>query len=133
MKFVDASRRRKPFLTEKSHARLRHDHAFWHPDHVAKALKSFEKGSHENAIPYSDRSKFDSATIIEEAIARSTNYPAEESKNGNHVIVFDMGYEVGFDERARRRTSAVTVVVKQTGEVITVHPGTPWSKDQSEA
>jgi hypothetical protein len=132
MKFIEPEMRRPPWVSEKTHARLRHDHALWHPEHVARAMKAAERGSHRNAIPYADRSKFDSATIIEEAIPRSFNHAAEAARNGNHVVVFDMGYEVGFDERAKRRTSAVTVVLRESGEVITVHPGTPWARDQNE-
>lgn len=133
MVVLNPSHRRQPFQSERTHARLRHDHALWHPDHVAEAMKAVERNSHRHAIPYSNRSKFDSAAIIDEAIERSYEHIAQVTKNGNHVVVFDMGYEVGFDEKGKRRTSSVTVILRESGEVITVHPGTPWSRDQDEA
>lgn len=126
MNIIDPGFRRRPFVTQRTHARLRHDHATWHPDHVAGALRAVQKKD-LGRIPFSDRSKFDSASIIEEAVQRSYDHSAQVAANGNHVVVFDMGYEVGFDERAKRRTSGVTVVLRPTGEVVTVHPGMPWS------
>jgi hypothetical protein len=85
-------------------------------------------------LPYEDRSKFDSNEIIQEAIAKSAEHYATvgDGSNTNRIVVFDMGYEVGFDARAKRRTASVTVVMTDLGEVITVHPGTPWSKDWTE-
>lgn len=128
MKIIEAKSRKRPFKTQKTHARLRHDYAVWHSDHLhhVNAMTSHK-------LPFENKSKFDSAKIIDVAIDRSINYPAIEGKNGNHVVTFDMGYLTGFDAKANRRTSAVTVVLKPSGEVITAHPGTSWSSDQSEA
>jgi hypothetical protein len=66
---------------------------------------------------------------VEDAIRKSVEFPAqvEDGFNSNFVVVFDMGYEVGYDARGQRRTSTVTVVLNQVGEVITVFPGSPWS------
>lgn len=133
MEIISPGKRRAPCITERTHARLRHDHALWHPDYVSEALSAREKKRPKNSIPFSDRSKFDTAAIIPEAIDRSYEYPAQLARNGNHIVVFDMGYEVGFDERAKRRTSAVTVILRASGEVITVHPGTPWARDHNES
>jgi len=129
MRVVDPQARPRPFIGRRTHARLRHDYATWHEDHRNDALAASTK-----LLPFEDRSKFDSFQIIKEAIDRSVEYSAiiEDGKNRNFVVVFDMGYEVGFDARAKRRTSSVTVVLSPVGEVITVHPGTPWSRDWSE-
>jgi hypothetical protein len=136
MIIVEPCHRSRPFQSVKTHARLKHDYATWHPDHVDKTLST---SSYK--LPYmgnnktgkSASSKFDSAKIIEEAISKSYEHVAQVARNGNHVVVFDMGYQVGFDEVAKRRVSVVTVVLKRSGEVITAHPGTPWSRDQNEA
>jgi hypothetical protein len=128
MRVIEPRQRIRPFVTPRTHARLRHDWATWHEDHVHEALRPRSK-----RLPYEDRSKFDSARIIQDAIERSCEHPAVLAKNGNHVVVFDLGYIVGFDKRANRQTSAVTVVILPNGEVITAHPGTPWSSDQSRA
>lgn len=127
MRIIEPKFRPRPFQSARTHARLRHDYATWHPDHMQKALSD-----QSNRLPFTDRSKFDSAKIIDDAIKLSYEYPAQVARNGNHVVAFDMGFEVGFDARARRRTSAVTVILTPIGEVITVHPGTPWSKDETE-
>lgn len=127
MTVIEPKKRRQPYSTARTHARLRHDYATWHDDHQEEALDA-----ETVALPFADRSKFDSSQIIAEAIVRSYEHPAIVARNGNHVVTFDMGYLVGFDARAQRRTSGVTVVIKPSGEVITVHPGTSWSKDQTE-
>ncbi len=128
MQVIEPKSRPRPFSSARTHARLRHDYATWHGDHVNEALRATT-----NRLPFADRSTFDSATIIGEAVSRSYEHPAILARNGNHVVTFDLGYQVGFDAFAKRRTSAVTVVIKPSGEVVTVHPGTAWSKDQSEA
>jgi hypothetical protein len=134
MRVIEPRQRIRPFVTPRTHARVRHDWATWHEDHVHEALRVMSRRlPDQNELPYHDRSKFDSARIIQEAIERSYEHPAVLAKNGNHVVVFDLGYIVGFDKRANRETSAVTVVILPNGEVITAHPGTPWSSDQSRA
>lgn len=124
---IEPKHRPRPYLTSKTHARLRHDYATWHPDHAAQADRSSSR-----KLPFFDKSKFDSAVFINEAITRSYEYPALVAQNGNHVVAFDFGHFIGWDANAKRRTSAVTVVIRPTGEVITAPPGTPWSKDQTE-
>lgn len=124
---VPPGARKRAFMTENTHARIRHDYASWHPDHLDEILKYTNK-KNPLEIPYGNKSKFDSAQIIPDAVEESNEHVAEVGKNGNFVIVFDMGYVVGFDAVGKRSTSCVTVVTKQSGEVITVHPGTPWSK-----
>lgn len=120
--------RPRPYLTPLTHARLKHDYATWHPEHVEQTERYQGR-----TLPFVRKSKFDSAQFISEAVVRSYDHNATLAKNGNHVIVFDFGHTVGWDEIAKRQTSSVTVVVRPTGEVITAHPGTPWSKDQSES
>ena len=124
MRIVLSKDRPKPFVGPRTHARLRHDYATWHEDHRTAALKSSKE-----KLPFENRSKFDTFQIVEDAIERSIEFPAvvEDGSNRNFVIAFDMGYDVGYDARAKGRTSAVTVVLSPIGEVITVHPGTPWS------
>lgn len=124
MRVVLPNQRPRPFKGPRTHARLRHDHATWHNDHVAAALRA---SKHE--LPFDDRSKFDSARLIDEAIERSMDHPAHVMPGSpNYVICFDMGYEVGFDARANRRTTVVTVVLSPTGEVLTVYPGKPQAR-----
>ncbi|MEW8683440.1 MAG: hypothetical protein AB2536_16190 [Candidatus Thiodiazotropha endolucinida] len=137
MEVIDPKKRQKPFKSAKTHARLSHDYAFWHHDHLKKTIRSpgnmlpgFQWSKSGSSIL--EKSKFDSAKIIDDVIRKSYLYPAVRAKNGNYVITFDMGHFVGFDGIAKRRTTAVTVVTKPSGEVITAHPGTPWSKDQKE-
>jgi hypothetical protein len=127
MNLILPANRPKPFINPRTHARLKHDYATWHPDHRDKALTTTDR-----ELPFSSSSKFDSSEIMTEAIGRSHEHPALLAKNGNHVVTFDMGYDVGFCARSKRRTSAVTVVLTPTGIVITAHPGTSWAKDQSE-
>ena len=127
MKIVEPRNRPRPFKTPSTHARLRHDYAIWHSDHVDQVLSMTGP-----KLPFSNKSKFDSARIIDDAITKSYEYPALVASNGNHVVVFDMKHQVGFDEVAGRSTSMVTVVLKATGEVITAHPGNAWLKDQRE-
>lgn len=115
---VPPKSRRQAYVTDKTHARIKHDYATWHPDHLDKIERKTS-----NKIPYSNKSKFDSAKIIPEAIKKSDKYSALVGNNRNFVIIFDMGYKVGYDSIAERDTSCVTVVTKQTGEVITVYPG----------
>jgi hypothetical protein len=128
MQVVFSHARPRPYQSPRTHARLKHDYATWHEDHVQQVLRKTSP-----RLPFQDGSKFDTAIIIDEAITRSYEFPALVAANGNHVVTFDMGYEIGFDARANRRTSAVTVVLTDRGEVITAHPGTSWSTDQSEA
>lgn len=128
MQIIEPKYRPRPFLTARTHARLCHDYATWHEAHRREALRA--TGA---KLPYENKSKFDSSSIISDAISKSHEHPALRAGNGNHVITFDMGHQVGFDAVAKRRTSSVTVVVSPRGEVITAHPGTPWSKDQTEA
>jgi hypothetical protein len=45
--------------------------------------------------------------------------------NGNFIVLVDFGYDVGFDALWNRRTSIATVIMKATGEIITVFPGRP--------
>ena len=124
MRIVLPTHRPRPFKGARTHARLRHDHATWHDEHIAAALKASER-----ELPFEDRSKFDSFRTIDEAIQRSTEHPAQVMPaSPNFVICFDMGYEVGFDARANRRTSVVTVVLTSAGEVLTVYPGKPSGK-----
>ncbi|MCG7904716.1 MAG: hypothetical protein JAY60_20115 [Candidatus Thiodiazotropha weberae] len=137
MEVIDPKKRPKPFKSAKTHARLRHDYAFWHQDHLKKTVRNpgnmlpgFQRNKSGSGIL--EKSKFDSAEIIDDVIRKSYLHPAVRARNGNYVITFDMGHLVGFDGIAKRRTTAVTVVTKASGEVITVHPGTPWSKDQNE-
>jgi hypothetical protein len=120
VRVVDPKSRAPAFVGPRTHARLRHDYATWHPAHVSASL-----GSSVENLPFEDRSKFDSFHVVDDAITRSGQHPPQvrDGSNQNFVITFDMGYEVGYDARARRRTSAVTVVVSSIGEVITAHPG----------
>ena len=127
MRIIEPGQRPYPRITAKTHARLRHDYATWHPEHVEQVNRKTS-----SKIPFSNRSKFDSATIITDAISKSRLYPATVGNNGNYVIVFDMGYLVGFDERSQRQTSTVTVIMEPNGEVVTAHPGAPWSKTPTE-
>lgn len=123
MKVVDSKNKPVPYLTAKMHARLKHDYASWHPDHVSKVLKNKSP-----KLLYQDKSKFDSFSIFHDALQESKKHAAMISENGNHVTVFDMGYLTGYDARARRQTSTVTLVTKANGEVITAYPGTPWAQ-----
>ena len=54
MKVVDSKNKPVPYLTAKTHARLKHDYASWHPDHVSKVLKKKSP-----KLLYQDKSKFD--------------------------------------------------------------------------
>jgi hypothetical protein len=121
--------------------RLKHDYAVWHEDRDKAALAATgnrlpfsRRWDKKNPAPENERigSKFDSAKIIEDAIAKSDEFPAVASR-GNYVVTFDMGYEVGFDEVAERRTSTVTVVLshevpKDEWIVVTAYPGSPYSR-----
>jgi hypothetical protein len=129
MRVFFPNERPKPFITSRTHARLHHDYASWHEDHRSRALASPKPD-----LRYENKSKFDTYLIIEDAIKASELHPAQVSdgSNKNFVIAFDMGYDVGYDAQARRKTSSVTVILSSLGEVITVHPGTPWSRDWDE-
>jgi hypothetical protein len=130
MRVVFPNERPKPFIGPRTHARLRHDYGTWHEVHRSQVL-----ASREASLPYEDRSKSDSYLIIEDAIKASELHLAQvrDASNKNFVITFDMGYDVGYDAQAKRKTSSVTVILSSLGEVITVHPGTPWSRDWDEA
>ena len=41
----------------------------------------------------------------------------------NVIVMFDAGFDIGYDARNRMSTSLVTVIVKLTGEVVTAFPG----------
>lgn len=120
IRVVDPKQKPRPFVSADSHARLRHDHALWHPDHVDKVLRKTSP-----KIPFLDKSKFDSYTIALDAITKSANYPATLENNGLLVTTFDLGYVTGFDARRNSRVSSATVVTKTTGEVVTAYPGIP--------
>lgn len=124
---VDPKNKPVPFLTEGSHAALRHDHATWHPDHLDQALAATRPVAKGEPLPFAGRSKFDSRAILNEVVTRSQAQPGVRALNGYIVTTFDLGYVTGWDARAGRKTTSATVVTKVSGEVITAHPGTPWS------
>jgi hypothetical protein len=131
MQYIEPRDRKPPFKTAQTHARLCHDYAVWHPAHLKQVLaKTSPRLPFEH--PRDRKSRFDSATIIDDAIAKSIEHIALVANNGYHIVVFDMGHQVGFDEVAGRSTSTVTVVLKPSGEVVTAHPGNAWIKDQQE-
>jgi hypothetical protein len=103
--------------------------------HGMKNIDREVLASRKTSLPYEDRSKFDSYRIIEDAITASELHPAQvrDGSNKNFVITFDRGYDVRYDAQANRKTSSVTVILSSVGEVITVHPGSPWSRDWDEA
>ena len=139
MQIIEVEDRKKPFVTDETHARLKHDYAYWpqDPKHK-KQCDLYLKASKKGRLPYQDnqKSKFNSAVIIDEAILKSYKHPGIVSKikkknrtEVRHVISFDMGYEVGYDVAKGRNTSCVTVVTKENGEVVTVYPGMPGTKE----
>ncbi len=119
--FVPAEKKPTPFLSQSSHARLRHDWALWHPDHVDEVLRK-----QSVKLPFVHKSKFHSFAIAEEAIDQSAKYPALKADNGYLITTFDMGYQTGIDFRSNEPVSAVTVVTRPNGEVVTAYPGTSW-------
>jgi len=124
--------RRKPYVGPNTHASARHDGAPWRPEHdkerekeEAKLLK--KHGTHR--IPFADRSFFFTAALIPRLLEMSTQHVGIVGLGGNNAIVmFDAGFEVGFDRRTSSATSLVTVVVRFTGEVETAFPGRFESK-----
>jgi hypothetical protein len=126
MKTINPKEKIKPFLNDKSHARLRHDYALWHPEIVEKTINIKDS---KNRIPYegpsAKRSRFDSYSIALEAIEKSVNYPSVVNKDGYLETTFSLEYEVGYDVIKECRTKTVTVVTKIDGSVITAFPGLP--------
>ena len=109
------------------HATARHGGAPWLPEHDAERAKEearlFRKfGRHR--LPFVAKSTFHSASLIPELLRMSAQHPGLVGFGGKNVIVmFDAGYEVGYDAQARQLTSLVTVIAKFTGELETVFPG----------
>jgi hypothetical protein len=118
--------RRSMYRTSLLHARQYHSGAPWHPDYrdEMEALDS-------NRLPDAGKSTFDSFTFIDDAIEQSKKLPALVSYNGNLIVLVDFGHEIGFDVPNSRRTSVATVVIKQSGELLTVYPGLPSKRPES--
>ena len=115
-----AKARPKAYKSPRLHARQRHSGAPWHPDYVEETEALPGK-----KLPYVNKSEFFSASLIEEAIAKEPDFPAIVGPQGNLIVVINLGHEVGYDAVRRRNTDLATVVLAQTGELITVFPGRP--------
>jgi hypothetical protein len=119
--------RRTPYIGPKTHAAARHGGAPWLPEHDNERKKEEEKllkrtGAHR--LPFADRSFFSTASIIPELLAMSARHVGIVGFGGtNAIVMFDAGFEVGYDRRSRAGTSLVTIVVRFTGEVETAFPG----------
>ena len=116
--YVAPGARPKAYLTKNTHSSIRHDYATWHPNHL-DAIESKQS----KKIPYANKSKFDSSKIIDDAIEKSNLYHAFVAENGYFVVIFDIGYQAGYCSKSMQSTSCVTVITKQTGEVVTAYPG----------
>ena len=115
-------------LTNKGrrHIGSGHDYAIWHDEYIQNTIKL----SMNKLIQVEfKKSKFNSIKILEDAISKSDRHYACVSENGNYCISFDMGYETGYDSLRERLTTCVTVVTKQNGNVVTVHPGLPYDPE----
>ncbi len=104
-----------------SHVLSRHDHATWHPQNLQGLSRKTS-----NKLPYSDKSKFNSHQIAQDAIAESAGHPAVVSENGYLVTTFDMGHDTGYDGNTGESVSSVTVVTDRDGKLITAYPGTSF-------
>ena len=145
MKVIDAKNKPKLKLNAKSivpvHARFRHTYnrnlkgdtdeekEKWKAEREEYDKKAEKKGKGK-FLPFEHneglegiKSVFDSYYIAEEAIRKSVNFPAYESR-GNLITVFSLPYEVGCDKK-NKRTNTVTVITDSHGVVITTHPGLP--------
>jgi hypothetical protein len=102
---VPPSQRPRAYKTQYTHAEVRHDYT--------------------GNVEFDKKSKFDSVSDIDDVIARSGHYDAIVGHNGNLIITFDTHVISGWDAARARQTTTATVIMKPTGEVVTVHPGRP--------
>ena len=122
-----SSLRKKPYVGPETHASARHGGATWLPEHDIERQREearLERKFGKPRIPFADRSTFSSASLIPEILAMSAEKLGIVGYGGKNVIVmFDAGFDIGYDARNRMSTSLVTVIVKLTGEVVTAFPG----------
>lgn len=112
--------RPKAFRSPRLHARQRHSGAPWHPDYVEETI-----ALPGNKLPYHSKSEFFTVSLIDDAINMEPDFPAIVGYNGNLIVMIGFGYEIGYDALRRRNTEVATVIMAQTGEIITVFPGRP--------
>ena len=112
--------RPRPHRSPRLHARQRHSGAPWHPDYAEETVSLPGQ-----KLPYSNKSEFFTSSIIDDAIAKSDEFPAIVGPKGNLLVIVNFGHEIGYDSLRRRNTELATVVIDQTGELITVFPGRP--------
>lgn len=119
---VPGDKLRPPLLTScLLHARQGHNGAPWHEDYRDETDRQYKK-----RLPFENKSRFDSVTLMTDAIELARDAVAVVADNGNLVMIVNFGFVAGYDAVNKRRTDIAAVVQDPiTGEVVSVYPGRP--------